>query len=75
MSELEHKTCPRCHTTIECRVDAIDLCQCSAVKINDKEREFISDHFEDCLCAACMKDMKEEYFNKQVKDMLHHRQD
>ena len=57
----EYKTCPRCHAPFECRVGTIQLCQCSKVELNDKERSYIRQHFDDCLCARCMQDMKMEY--------------
>ena len=57
----EEKFCPRCKAAFECKVNSIALCQCSAVTLTEDERIFISEHFEDCLCANCMIEMKEKY--------------
>lgn len=70
MSENGNKSCLRCHASFECRVDAIHLCQCSAVELDDKERNYINEQFDDCLCARCLKEMKEEYRHKQGDDLL-----
>ena len=66
MSEKESNTCPRCHTAFTCRADEIHLCQCSVVTLNDDERKYISERFDGCLCANCMKEMQQEYLQRQT---------
>lgn len=53
----ENKTCPRCSVVFECKVGDITRCQCYSVKLNDVQRDFLSHHYADCLCAACMKEI------------------
>ena len=67
MCEHEHKNCPRCNATFECKVGSILLCQCTAVRLNDTERDYMKSKFDDCLCAKCMKDVKGEYHNNLFK--------
>jgi hypothetical protein len=71
MIKHETKFCPRCNNPFECKVGSVSLCQCSTITLNEQERNFISNSFEDCLCAACMQAMKEEHhkylFQEQLK--------
>jgi Cysteine-rich CWC len=60
-SKHEEKVCPRCKAAFECKVNSIALCQCAVVELNEDERYYISRHFDDCLCAKCMEEMKAEY--------------
>ncbi len=70
MLKHEEKYCPRCKNSFECKVGSILLCQCSTVSLNEKEREFMKNNFEDCLCAECMKAVKVEFRNQELKDKM-----
>lgn len=61
MCKHEEKYCPRCGNSFECKVGDITHCQCYGIALTDKENDFISNKFTDCLCAGCMKAMKSEY--------------
>ena len=61
MCEHEKKFCPHCQVLFECKVGSILLCQCTTVSLTEDERMFMKDHYEDCLCAACMKQLKAQY--------------
>lgn len=67
MIEHEKKYCPRCNTNFECKVGSIMLCQCTTVTLNEKEREYLREHFDDCLCANCMQELKVEYNNSLLQ--------
>ena len=43
------------------------LCQCSAVKLNQEERDYINNKYEDCLCAACMESLRSEYNQEKFR--------
>ena len=58
MSLHEIKYCPRCHSTFECKSGSISLCQCMKVILNEREKAYLSQNYEDCLCAACLKEIK-----------------
>lgn len=70
MIKHEEKYCPRCKTQFECKVGSILLCQCTTVEISEEERNFIHRRYDDCLCAACMKELKGEYHNQLYRDKL-----
>lgn len=60
MCEHEKKYCPRCQAGFECKVGSILLCQCAGVKLDQDDRDYISARYADCLCAACLQEMKSE---------------
>ncbi|MEM9897469.1 MAG: cysteine-rich CWC family protein [Bacteroidota bacterium] len=68
MIKHEITPCPRCGKTFECKVGSILLCQCTTVELNQEERDYINEWFDDCLCASCMKDLKAEYRSIQQKE-------
>ncbi len=63
----ELKYCPRCNSTFECKVGSVVLCQCSAVKLNQEERDYINNKYEDCLCAACIESLRSEYNQEKFR--------
>jgi hypothetical protein len=65
MYKHEEKICPRCSETFECKLGSILLCQCTAVKLNEVERDYIREQYDDCLCAKCMKELRAEYNNNK----------
>lgn len=58
MPDSPLKTCPRCHKEFECKIDAIQDCQCRNVTLNQIERQYIAKYFEDCLCVNCLQELK-----------------
>lgn len=70
MIKHEIKYCPRCNTPFECKVGSILLCQCSTVSLHPEERDYIQEKFDDCLCANCLKELKIEYHNNQLKNKI-----
>lgn len=63
MKKHEEKYCPRCKIRFECKVGSILLCQCNSVNLNEEERNFLQEKYDDCLCANCMKELKMEFNN------------
>jgi hypothetical protein len=61
MNKHEIIPCERCGLRIECKANAYTKCQCSAVKLDLNEVQFVSESFDGCLCAACLMDLKNEY--------------
>ncbi|MCL4641782.1 MAG: cysteine-rich CWC family protein [Pseudosphingobacterium sp.] len=53
--------CERCGTSIECRANSYSKCQCSAVELSVNEVQYISERYDNCLCAACLQALKQEY--------------
>jgi len=52
--------------TFECKVGSILICQCSAIELNEDEREYIKEKFSDCLCAKCVTEMKSEFSSNSL---------
>ena len=57
----EPKHCERCGAGFECRVGDVLRCQCSTVPLNDHERQFIANRYDECLCAGCLAELKLEH--------------
>lgn len=55
--------CERCGKRIECKANSYTRCQCSTVQLNLNETQYISEHFEGCLCAGCLNELKQEYLS------------
>lgn len=66
MCKHEEKLCPRCKTGFECKVGSILLCQCMNVPLDEAERDYMRERFEDCVCAECLKAVKEEYHDNLI---------
>ncbi|MFN3637300.1 MAG: cysteine-rich CWC family protein [Chloroherpetonaceae bacterium] len=66
MPHHEEKVCPRCGAHFECKMGTITLCQCSSVPLDDDERAYIASRFQDCLCANCLWELKQEFKRKNI---------
>ncbi|RZK97886.1 MAG: hypothetical protein EOO89_32740 [Pedobacter sp.] len=60
---LKHEiiSCERCKTPVVCKANAYSKCQCSQVSLSINEMQYISETFDNCLCAKCLTELKEEY--------------
>ena len=54
----EEKYCPRCKRLFECKAGSILQCQCSQLKLTENERNYIEQHYADCLCIRCLEEIK-----------------
>lgn len=61
MAKHEIIRCERCGTSMECKANAYTKCQCSIVQLNLNEVQYISELYENCLCAACLFTLQQEY--------------
>ncbi len=57
----EEKACSRCNQSFECKVGDIAHCHCNNVVLTAEEKAFIENKYHDCLCAHCLKDLKNKY--------------
>jgi hypothetical protein len=53
--------CERCGTKFECKANGRAECQCHAVQLNLNEVQYISELFDACLCANCLRELQLEY--------------
>jgi len=58
---LTPASCERCGSSMECKANANAKCQCSTVQLNLNEMQYISENYEGCMCAACLRALKQEY--------------
>jgi hypothetical protein len=59
----EDKYCPRCSKPFECKVGNITQCQCYGVQLAVEERAYIDSLFTDCVCRACLLQMKNDFIH------------
>jgi hypothetical protein len=61
MPAHEAKQCARCRQPFECKAGSITQCNCTQICLSEEEKAFIADRYEDCLCLACLQDLKNKY--------------
>ncbi|MDH5191326.1 MAG: cysteine-rich CWC family protein [Gammaproteobacteria bacterium] len=61
MPAHEQKQCQRCNRTFECKSGSILLCQCQTVMLSPDALSYIGGQFQDCLCAKCLRELRDEY--------------
>ena len=66
----EEKLCPRCGKGFECKQGSITGCQCYDIALNNEERAFIEDRYDDCLCRSCLFELKNHYIFFKEKYFL-----
>ena len=54
-------SCDRCGKSIECKANSYTKCQCSVVQLTINEVQYISENFEGCMCADCLRALQLEY--------------
>lgn len=59
------KACRRCGAAFVCRPDDVSHCDCSTLELSAEETRFISVQFRDCLCKACLLELKEQYRSRK----------
>lgn len=67
MMKHESKNCRRCGDDFECKSGSVSECQCFDVNLTAKEQQYISEKYNDCLCAKCLEEMKKEYMRKNFR--------
>ncbi|WP_448703047.1 cysteine-rich CWC family protein [Mucilaginibacter sp. AW1-3] len=61
----KHETirCERCNTAFECKANKFSQCQCSTVQLTLNETQYISEMYDSCLCASCLRVLQQEYIS------------
>ncbi|MBS1531408.1 MAG: cysteine-rich CWC family protein [Bacteroidetes bacterium] len=69
MQQHKHEIicCERCRSSFECKANAVTKCQCSQVQLTLNETQYISEMFDGCLCAGCLRELQREYNSGLVK--------
>ena len=55
------KVCPNCLLTFRCRVDKIEVCNCSKLNLATGVREHIKNTYGNCLCFDCLKMINDKF--------------
>ncbi|MBF0576060.1 cysteine-rich CWC family protein [Dysgonomonas sp. GY617] len=55
------KICPCCSINFTCRVDKIELCNCSRINLAEGVRQYIKTTYGNCLCFDCLKDLNDQF--------------
>jgi hypothetical protein len=53
----EHKRCPRCGRTFECRANKPVHCGCAEVELTIDRAQEIALTYDDCLCTGCLREI------------------
>jgi len=61
MPAHENKQCQRCNKNFECKSGSILLCQCQTVVISSEALNYIGERYQDCLCAKCLRELRDEF--------------
>ena len=46
--------CAACGKPFVCNTEDISACQCSAITLTKKTKEYLSKTYSDCLCTECL---------------------
>lgn len=57
----QEKECARCKGLFECSSVNISECHCFNIPLDADEKIYIATKYTDCLCAACLGALQEEY--------------
>lgn len=60
-SRHEPMQCARCNGTFQCKPFDITNCQCNTVSLTEAELHYLQSKYDDCLCADCLRAIKQEY--------------
>ena len=55
------KLCPSCSSIFRCRVNQIELCNCTKLNLTKGVREYIKITYGNCLCFNCLKKLNDEF--------------
>jgi hypothetical protein len=55
--------CERCSVPFECKANKFSQCQCSVVQLTLNQVQYVSELYDGCLCADCLRILQQEYIN------------
>jgi hypothetical protein len=64
------KICPRCGALFACRHESVEDCHCVGVPLDEAQRAFIADNYDDCLCNDCLLAVKEGFYACEVNPLF-----
>jgi hypothetical protein len=57
--------CERCGIMIECKAQLSEVCDCTKIKLDLNEAQYVSELHTGCLCNTCLEELKLAY-NKNL---------
>jgi hypothetical protein len=60
------KICERCGTPFKCYHDDVLNCHCALIALDAQQREYIGQNYDDCLCHACLQEIKIGFYALDV---------
>jgi hypothetical protein len=60
-SKHEIIRCERCGDAFECKANKYSQCQCSTVQLSINQVQYISELYDGCLCASCLRVLQQEH--------------
>ena len=63
--KYEPRECARCKKLHICTLSV--QCACFDVEITDKVMDYITFHFDDCLCKDCLEELKKNSFKSKFE--------
>jgi hypothetical protein len=57
----KQKVCPRCQSSFVCNRVDIEHCSCYGIILSAEALMYISDHYDDCLCSQCLKEIASKF--------------
>lgn len=61
MTKHEIIACERCGKRMECKANSYTKCACSNVQLTLNEVQYISENYDGCMCADCLRALQVEY--------------
>lgn len=53
------KQCPRCGARFDCKVDALEQCDCIDIELTLPLLQRLQQEYDDCLCPHCLRQLAE----------------
>lgn len=69
----KNQVCTHCKTPIQCRVEAIDQCDCTKVQLTPDTKNFLRSSFHKCLCNSCLEKMNQLVLEAKTNEFPHNR--
>ncbi len=60
----ESTCCARCKREFVCNPFNISNCNCNKIELSHEETQYIAGQFNDCVCNACLTELKFEFYLK-----------
>jgi hypothetical protein len=60
------KICERCGKYFDCSHNDVSNCLCASIELDAQQLEYIEQNYSDCLCHACLMEIKSGFYAVEV---------